>query len=109
MLKRTMVLALLTLGGGGMGAIAPTQASAAECGTIPGGVALYDISAKNTTCPAGRKVAKQWLKRVIAGDCSRLNCRSRGFRCRAKAPARIHYDVKCQKGARRVNWTISVD
>lgn len=80
-----------------------------DCGSVSGPVALYSVEAKGTSCPAAKRVGRQWLKRLLRGDCSRFRCRSRGFICRAKPPARVSYLVTCRKSNRAVSWRISAD
>jgi hypothetical protein len=85
----------------------PTQPD--YCGTIRGEVALYGVMASRTSCLLARRVARTWRASVFAGRCSRFFCRALGFRCRAKPPARVNYEVGCASGKRRVSFELSVD
>jgi hypothetical protein len=46
---------------------------------------------------------------VFARRCTRFDCHSGGFRCRAKPPARIDYRVNCTRGSRSVKFEVVVD
>jgi len=80
-----------------------------ECGTYVHGFTFHDLSVVRTTCPAGRRVASMWLKRVNRNDCSRFNCRSRKYRCRMIDRTKASYSVRCVKGSRRVRWLVSIE
>jgi hypothetical protein len=93
----------------GFSSSAGAAQQARDYGFVPGPIALYSVKAKGTSCPAAKRVGRQWLKRLLRGDCSRFRCRSRGFICRAKPPARVSYPVTCRKDNRLVSWRISAD
>lgn len=96
-----------------LAAIFTASATAAPraCGTISGGVAMYDIKATGVSCTAARKVARSWRTKLLAGSCEngRFRCIVRSYTCRAKRPAEVHYPVTCTKGAQRVRWDIHAD
>jgi hypothetical protein len=81
-----------------------------ECGHVPAAVGLIDVRARNATCGQARRVARRWLRKVFAGDCTRFVCVSHGYRCRAKPPAMVHYRVRCKAvGGKRIGWTVIAD
>lgn len=93
---------------------APARADAAStlsCGTVSGGVALYDIRATGVGCSSARKTARAWRTGLFAGACEdgRFLCRVRGYSCRAKPPAKVHYPVTCLRDGKRVRWSIHAD
>jgi hypothetical protein len=91
---------------------APADArSARDCGTVSGGVALYDIRATGVSCTFARDLGRRWRTKLFADDCAdgRFRCRVRGYTCRAKPPAQVHYPVTCRKDAHRVRWEIHAD
>jgi hypothetical protein len=82
-----------------------------KCGTVSGGIAMYDIKATGVSCASARKTARAWRTALVAGECAdgRFRCKARGFTCRAKRPAEVHYPVTCKQGAQRVRWDIHAD
>ena len=81
------------------------------CGTIAGGVALYDVRAKGVSCKAARKTARAWRRTLFKDECDdgRFLCHVRGYTCRAKPPAEVNYPVRCKKADKRVRWWIHAD
>lgn len=104
------IAALLTTISAGP-APAAEAAERQRCGTVSGGVALYDIRARGVGCRYARRTARAWRRAVLADRCrdGRFRCRARGYRCRARPPAEIHYKVRCRRDAKRVTWWIHAD
>ena len=92
-------------------ATAARAESQRKCGTVAGSVALYDIRATNVTCKSARRTARAWRRTLFADECAngRFRCRVRGYVCRAKPPAEVHYPVTCTKERLRVRWEIHAD
>jgi hypothetical protein len=95
-------------------AIAPVAADARisrDCGTVSGGVALYDMRATGVSCKFARELGRRWRSKLFADECvdGRFRCRVRGYTCRAKPPAEVHYPVVCRKDSHRVRWQIHAD
>jgi len=91
---------------------APAAADSRQrCGTVSGAIALYDIRTKDVSCKWARKTARAWRKALLADECvdGRFRCDVRGYVCRAKPPAEVHYPVTCKKNAKRVRWEIHAD
>jgi hypothetical protein len=102
----TGTLVLLSLSAAG-----PATAATRGCGTVSGGVAMYDITATGVTCASARKTARAWRTALLADRCvdGRFRCKVRGYTCRAKRPAQVHYPVTCASGKKRVRWEIHAD
>jgi hypothetical protein len=105
-----MERALLLLAAPLVLAVAPSPASAATCGTIPGAVAVYSVHSSNIGCSTARSVARIWRAKLLHDRCAdgRFRCRSHGFTCRAKPPAQVHYPLTCRRG-QTVRCEIHVD
>jgi hypothetical protein len=109
---RPMLLALmlsLAAAPGSTASAEPAVHAATNCGTIPGAVALYEVTATGVGCRAARAIARRWRSNVLEGRCERFDCRVRAYRCRARQPARISYTVRCASAERRIRFAISVD
>lgn len=84
-------------------------ASPHTCGSISGEVGITDLFSKGTGCAHARVVAESWLRKVLNRDCTRFDCRVKGFRCRAERPARVYYPVNCRKDTTVVRWRVFAD
>lgn len=107
----SVAVAVLIAGGAERAAPAAEPAKRQKCGTVRGGVALYDVRARGVGCRYARKTARTWRRNLFADQCrnGRFRCRVRGYRCRAKPPAEVHYKVRCRRDAKRVTWWIHAD
>lgn len=82
-----------------------------RCGNAFGPVlTLYNVRSVDVSCGRAKRVARKWLSKVLAGSCSRFRCSPSGFRCRAQAPARVRYGVRCRRGlTAQVRFTVVAD
>lgn len=85
-----------------------------RCGTVQTKyIAFYEVKAKHSSCRSAAKVARKWNRKVLKNKCTYTSCSALGFNCVAvdirQTQYYTSYKVKCQRGIKHVNWTISLD
>lgn len=89
----------------------PTPAATTRrCGTLRGGLALYKVRARKTSCASARSLGRAWRKRLGRAQCrTARRCKVSAYDCRARGKLDGSFPVTCKRGSRVVTWAINAD